>query len=69
MLQHCTMELKRGKIAISNVCVWVVAQLPQRLKSTFFEKKFLHSKKFQKPLILAFEADNMASLNCTFFGF
>ena len=48
----------------------MVAQLPQRLKSTFFEKKFslrfppsglLHSKKFQKTLILAFVANSALS--------
>ena len=46
------------------MCVWVVARLPQRLKSMFFEKKFFTPgplrtlstrKKFQKTLILAFE--------------
>ena len=53
------------------MCVRVVARLlPQRLKSTFFLKNFsiqmapsgpLRSKKFQKTLILAFEANNALS--------
>ena len=48
---------------MSKMCVWVVAQLPQRLKSTFFEKfSSLPSKKFQKTLILAFEANSALSL-------
>ena len=59
-------ELKcEKKIQISNVCVWLVAGLlPQRLKSMFLNRFLhsgstsgtLHSKKFQKTLILAFEA-------------
>ena len=49
---------------MSKNVLWVVARLPKRLKSTFFEKQFfnpmvslgpLRSKKFQKTLILAFE--------------
>ena len=44
------------------MCFWVVARLPQKLKSTFFEKKFItslrRSKKFQKTLILTFEANS-----------
>ena len=44
------------------MCVWVFARLPQRLKSTFFEMfSSLHSKKFQKTLILAFEANSALS--------
>ena len=53
------------------MCVWVVARLPQRLESTFFEKNFitpllahpglLHSKKISKTLILALEANNALS--------
>ena len=49
--------------------VWVVARLPQRLKSTFLKfflhsrscSGLLHSKKFQKTLILAFEANSILS--------
>ena len=50
--------------------VWVVARLPQRLKSLFLEffsslqasfRGTLHSKKFQKTLILAFEANSVLS--------
>ena len=57
-------------------CVRVVARLPQILKSTFFEifssspqatLRSPHSKKFQRTLILTFEANIMASLNCTIF--
>ena len=49
---------------MSKNAFWVVARLPQRLKSTLFEKFFKRSgpegasgvkKKFQKMLILAFE--------------
>ena len=57
--------------------VWVVARLPKRLEvSMFFFKKIsllapsgpLHSKKIQKTLILAFEANSALILsNCTFF--
>ena len=38
-------KLKRGKKNSNFKCVWdwVVARLPQSLKSTFFEKKILHS--------------------------
>ena len=47
----------------------VVSRLPQRLKSTFFEKFShsagpfgpLHSKKVQKTFILAFEANSALS--------
>ena len=54
---------------MSKNVLWVVAQLPQRLKSTFFEI-FSHSagpfratpfEKFQKTLILAFEANSALS--------
>ena len=47
------------------MCVWVVARLPQRLKSTFFEKNFFTpgplwepsaQKYFKNTLILAFDA-------------
>ena len=63
------------------MCVRVVAaRLLQKLTSTFFEKKILHfagpfgaAPMFdffnKKTLILAFEANSAASLNCTFFGF
>ena len=51
-----------------QIRVWMVARLPQRLKSTFFEKKFFtpgllrgSSKKCQKTLILAFEANSALS--------
>ena len=41
------------------MCVWVVARLlPQRLKSTFFEKKLSGG------LILAFEANSALSSDC-----
>ena len=35
-------ELKRGKKTQLQMCDWVVARLPQRLKSTFFDI-FSHS--------------------------
>ena len=53
-----------GLTFFSIMCIKVVARLPQRLKSTFFEKNFftplapsepLCSKKFLKTLILAFQ--------------
>ena len=46
------------------MCVWVIARLPQRLKSTIFEfffreeqprRSHRNEKKFQKQLILVFE--------------
>ena len=40
---------------VKKCALAVVARLPQRLKSTFFEI-------FQKPLILAFEANSALSL-------
>ena len=54
---------KTRKIFQSQRCVWVIAWLHQRLKSTFFEIFFslqvsfgtLHSKNFKKTLILVFE--------------
>ena len=59
------------------MCIRVVARLPQRLKSVFFQKKKfftllsasgpLRSIKFQKALILAFDVNNAASLNYNFF--
>ena len=46
-------------------CVWVVARLPIRLNSTFFEivssTPSLYPKEFQKTLILAFEANSALS--------
>ena len=56
-------------LKMSKNVFWVVARLPQRLKSTFFENLFtplalsgpLCSKFFQKMLILAFEATNALS--------
>ena len=63
------------------MCVWVVARLPQRLRSMFFEKKnftpgpgsssgTLHSNFFQKTLILAFEANStLSSQNGLFSAF
>ena len=58
--------------------VWVVARLPQRLKSMFFSKNFLHSrypsllrtlhsKNVQKMLILVFEATSALSGQNGFF--
>ena len=53
-----------GLTFFSIMCIQVVARLPQRLKSMFFEIFFftplapsgpLRSKKFQKTLILAFQ--------------
>ena len=54
-----------------QMCVWVVALLHQRLKSTLFEifsslwvsftLGTLHPKKFQKTLVLAFEANSALS--------
>ena len=46
--------------------LWVVARLPQRLKSTFFEIfsdtfRGRSVKKFQKKLILVFEANSALS--------
>ena len=55
---------------MSKNVFWVVARLPQRLKSTLFEIFFLspltpmgplHAKKFQTTLILAFEATSPLS--------
>ena len=43
-----------------------VAELLQRQKSPFFSSELLHSKKIQSMLILAFEENSTASLNCTF---
>merc|ERR1712141_212234 len=54
-----------GLTFFSIMCIQVVARLPQRLKSTFFEifssLLWLRSKKFQKTLILAFEANSALS--------
>ena len=58
------------------MCVWVVARLPQRLRSMFFEKKnftpgpgsssgTLHSNFFQKTLILAFETNSVMCIVLT----
>ena len=53
-------KVNREKIQFKKVCVWVVARLHQRLKSTFIEifssprvpfAGILHSKIFQKTLI------------------
>ena len=59
-------ELKRKK---NPMCAWVVAQFPQRLKSTFFEifsslqvtffRDPPFKKIFIKTLILALEANKM----------
>ena len=61
------------------MCVWVVARLHQRLKSTFFEifsslhctgpfgARSLCLNFFQKTLILAFEPNSTLSQNYTFF--
>ena len=54
---------------MSKNVFWVVAGLPQRLKSTFLEifltplapSELLRSKKFQTTLILAFEANSALS--------
>ena len=62
---------KKWKNSVIQMCVPVVVQLPQWLKSTFFEKSFslrvrrqlLRLEKFQKTLLLAFEA-NSAALSC-----
>ena len=53
-----------------QICVWVVAGLPQRLKSTLFDifsSLRVHSKKFQKTFISAFEANGALSCQNGFF--
>ena len=57
------------KKSVLAKCVWVVARLPQRLKSMVFEifsslgysSETLYSNVFQKTLILAFEANSALS--------
>ena len=63
MLNVTIHGLKMEKSAKNNI-----AQLPQRITLTFFEKIF-HSfeKIFPKKVIIAYEANSAASLNCTFF--
>ena len=60
------------------MCVWVVARLPQGLKSTFFEifsslrwplQGPLRLKKFQRMLILAFEVIMQLGSIALFFHF
>ena len=53
-----------GLTFFSIMCIQVIAQLPQRLKSMFTPLAHsgpLRSKKFQKTLILAFEANSALS--------
>ena len=65
-----TMYDKRKKYQF-QMCFWMVAQLPQRIKSMFFEifsslqvslaSGILQPKFFQKTLILGFEANSALS--------